>query len=119
MAPLRIRFKKNSDGTSSQSCVRADGSVTWQRQHKPAHARFFLVHDLTHYAVETELEFSRGFYGLLAEGWNFTDFGTPWPRGPIPSDADPAELIVGFFDSQRAAGDEWTADEFNAQLERC
>jgi hypothetical protein len=26
-----------------------------------------------------------GFYGLVAEGWNLTDFGKPWPRGPVPA----------------------------------
>jgi hypothetical protein len=51
---------------------------------------------------------------LIAEGWDFTDFGVPWPRGPIPADADPSELIVGLLDSERTAGVEWTTDEFNA-----
>jgi hypothetical protein len=37
------------------------------------------------------------------------------PRGPLPSDAKPAELIVGFLDTERAAMSEWSADEFNAK----
>ena len=98
---LTIRLKKGADGGSSIRCTRADGTVTWQRQ-DPAKARFFVRHDLTHYAVETVLEHRRGFYGLLAEGWDFTDFGAPWPRGPIPADADPAELWVGFLDAENA-----------------
>ena len=62
------------------SCTRADGTVTRQRQ-DPAKAQFFVRHDLTHYALETVLGHRRGFYGLVAEGWDFTDFGSPWPRG--------------------------------------
>lgn len=111
---LSLRLKKNRDGSSALSCTRADGSVTWQRQ-EGGHARFFALHDLTHYAVETVLGHRRGFYGLVAEGWEFSDFGTPWPRGPLPADADPSELIVGLLDAQRASGAEWTAAEMCEQ----
>ena len=80
MPDLFIRIKKKSDGSAALSCLRSDGSVTWQRQ-DGALGRFFPLHDLTHYAVESELGHSRGFYGLVAGGWNLTDFGKPWPRG--------------------------------------
>lgn len=109
---LVVRLKKKTDGSAALSCVRPDGSVTWQRQ-EGRQARFFPRHDLTHFAVESELGYRRGFYGLVAEGWDITDFGTPWPRGPLPPDADPSELIVGFLDMERAAGLEWSAAEFN------
>src|SRR5205823_4660298 len=102
--------KKHGDGTAALSCTRSDGTVTWQRQ-QGAQARFFPRHDLTHFAVETVLGHRRGFYGLVAEGWDLDDFGTPWPRGPIPAGADPAELIVGFLDAERASGVEWPAAE--------
>lgn len=101
MPDLTIRIKKKSDGSAALSCERADGSVTWQRQ-KGAQGRFFPLHDLTHYAVETVLEHRRGFFGLVAEGWDISDFGTPWPRGPMPADAEPSEYIVGLFDLERA-----------------
>jgi hypothetical protein len=110
--PLTVRIKKNADGSAALTCTRADGSVTWQRQ-QGRQGRFFPRHDLTHFAVETELGHRRGFYGLVAEGWDISDFGTPWPRGPIPADADPSELIVGFFDAERAVGEEWTAADFD------
>src|SRR5438309_3304320 len=79
MNDLLIRIKKKSDGSAALSCLRADGSVTWQRQ-TGQQGRFFPLHDLTHYAVETVLGYARGFYGLVAEGWDLTDFGNPWPR---------------------------------------
>src|SRR5437867_2764580 len=112
MADLIIRIKKKADGSAVLSCERADGSVTWQRQ-DGSQGRFFPLHDLTHYAVESVLGERRGFYSLVAEGWNLTDFGKPWPRGPLPVDALASELVVGFLDRERAAGMEWSAAEFN------
>jgi hypothetical protein len=71
---------------------------------------------MTHYVVETELAHRKGFYGMVADGWDLTDFGAPWPRGPIPEDADPSELIVGFLDAERASGEEWSTADFNDRL---
>lgn len=112
MPDLIIRLKKHADGNASLTCVRADGTVTWQRQHG-AQAGFFPRHDLTHYAVETTLGHRRGFYGLVAEGWDLGDFCPPWPKGRVPPDADPAELIVGFLDVERGTGHPMTAADFN------
>jgi hypothetical protein len=112
MSGLLIRIKKKADGLAALSCVRADGSVTWQRQ-EGERGRFFPIHDLTHYAVETILGHRKGFYGLVVEGWDFGDFGAPWPKGRLPADLDPSELIVGFLDTERAGGVEWSANEFN------
>jgi hypothetical protein len=112
---LSIRIKKNADGSAALTLTRADGSVTWQRQ-RGAQGQFFPRHDLTHFAVETSLGHRRGFYGLVADGWNITDFGTPWPRGPIPDDADPSELIVGLLDAERATGERWAASDFNDKI---
>src|SRR5215204_412329 len=112
MFPLHIRLKKRADGSSAQSCTRSDGSVTWQRQREGL-AQFFTRHDLTHIAVESVLGHRQGFYGLLAIGWNFTDFGAPWPRGRIPAEVDPSELFVGLLDQEFASGIPWSAAEFN------
>src|SRR5438309_11160893 len=93
MNDLLIRIKKKSDGSAALSCLRADGSVTWQRQ-TGQQGRFFPLHDLTHYAVETVLGYARGFYGLVGEGWDLTALGNPWPRGPLPLQA----LLPAFID---------------------
>jgi hypothetical protein len=110
---LAVLLKKKADGSAALSCRRADGSVTWQRQ-EGAQGRFFPLHDLTHLAVETELEYAQGFFGLVAAGWDITDFGRPWPRGELPAQALLAELIVGFLDGERAAGTRWSLDELRA-----
>jgi hypothetical protein len=113
--PIVIRIKKGADGRSALSCTRADGTTTWQSL-KGGQAAFFPRHDLTHYAVETVLGHRKGFYGLVAAGWDLSDFGTPWPRGKLPPDANLSEVIVGFFDRERATGQLGTAEELNESI---
>lgn len=117
MPDLTIRLKRHPDGTASLTCVRADGSSTWQRQNGSL-GQFFPPHDLTHYAVETTLGYHNGFYGLIAQGWNIEDFGTPFPRGSIPIEAQEVELIVGFFDTERRSIAQMTEAEFNDHAAR-
>lgn len=112
---LVIRIKKNADGRSSLSCTRPDGTTTWQSM-KNAQAAFFPRHDLTHYAVETVLGHRQGFYGLVAEGWDLTDFGTPWPRGRLPNESVLSEMIVGLLDLERATGQLVEAEDVNVRL---
>jgi hypothetical protein len=110
--PLTIHLARRADGAVVLELRRADGTSTWQKRRGPT-ADFFAIHDLTHYAVETILGFDRAFYGLVAAGWDLHDFGTPWPRGPLPPEAVPAEVIVGCFDTARAARVPLTADQCN------
>jgi len=112
---LTIRIKKNPGGGASLSCTRVDGTVTWHR-HSGAQAAFFPRHDLTHYAVETVLSTQRGFYTLVADGWDLSDFGTPSPRGKVPADADIVEAIVGFLDLERSSGTTAGVNELNAYI---
>ncbi len=107
---LKIRLKRRADGSAAITCERADGTVTWQRQEGSV-GIVFPSHDLTHFAVETALGYNHGFFGLVADGWDFADFATPWPRGVVPREALEVELIVGLLDMQRRMGAEWTADE--------
>ncbi len=115
MAKLTIELKKKTDGATSLSCRRSDGSVTWQN-YKGQQGRFFPLHDLTHYAVETVLDHRQGFFGLVADGWNVTDFGEPSPRGPLPPEAMTTELIVGFLDTERASRERSAAADFNTYM---
>jgi hypothetical protein len=107
-----IEFTKRADGRTVLRCVRDDGSVTWQRN-DDQNARFFPLHDLTHYAVETELRFTQGFFGLIAEGWNIDETTGKTPRGVLPNEALEVEYIVSAFSAERAGGVSATAQEFN------
>ena len=109
---MKIQFTKRKDGAALLRCVRADGSTTWQRQ-DDQRAAFFALHDLTHYAVETELGFAHGFYGLIATGWDIADTTGKGERGPLPDEAIEVEYIVAAFSAERAGGVAATADEFN------
>jgi len=109
---LKIQFTKRVDGAAVLKCIRPDGSVTWQRQ-DDKNAAFFPLHDLTHYAVETELDFRLGFYGLLAEGWNIDETTGKTARGALPNEALEVEYIVSAFSAERAGGACAAAAEFN------
>jgi len=109
---VRVQITKKVDGSGVLRCVRADGSVTWQKQ-ADRHAAYFALHDLTHFAVETALGFRRGFFGLIAEGWDIEDTTGKGARGPLPPEAAEAEIIVGLFSAERASGVIWTVDEFH------
>jgi len=109
---VHVQITKKADGSGVLRCVRANGSVTWQKQND-RHAAYFSLHDLTHFAVETTLGLRRGFFGLIAEGWDIEDTTGKGVRGPLPPEAGEAESIVGLFSAERAGGVIWTVDEFN------
>ncbi len=109
---LAVQITKRADGAGLLRCTRQDGSVTWQKQ-SDRHAGFYALHDLTHFAVESALGFRRGFYGLIAEGWEIDDTTGKGARGVLPDEAVEVEHIVGLLDSERASASLWTAAEFN------
>jgi hypothetical protein len=112
---LQVRLTRRTDGTVVLTCVRADGSSTWQRHDK--HGEFFSFHDLRHFAVEETLGIQRGFFGLIAEGWDIADTEGKGPRGAVPADAVLAEHMVGLLDRERVGGaPPLTAAEVNAHL---
>jgi hypothetical protein len=112
---LLVRIKKKNDGSAALACQRADGSVTWQRQDGQL-GRFFPLHDLTHFAVESVLGFDRAFFGLIARGWDISRFGERGIGRTLPEQAMIAELLAGSFDLERATGVSSTADEVNGKI---
>ena len=108
-----IEFTKRKDGNTVLRCIRDDGSSTWQRNENQS-AAFFPVHDLMHYAVETELGFRRGFYGLIAEGWDIAETTGKTARGALPNETLEVEYLVSAFSAERAGAATSSADEFNA-----
>src|ERR1700694_1448231 len=111
---LRIQITRRPDGNGVLRCVRADGSVTWQKQER--HAAFFALHDLTHFAIESTLGFRRGFYGLIAEGWDVEDTTGKGARGALAAEAAEVENWVGLLDEERASSTIWTVEEFNESM---
>jgi hypothetical protein len=95
-------------------CVRADGSITWQKLGS-RHAAFFALHDLTHFAVESVLGFRHGFFGLVAEGWEIDETTGKQARGRLPDEAYEVEYIVGALDGERASQAIWSAEDFHCQ----
>jgi hypothetical protein len=111
---MKIQLTKKTDGTTVLKCVRADGTETWQKNDK--HAAFFALHDLTHYAVETELGIPEGFFGVVASGWEIDETGQRGVAVTLPADALFVEHVVGTLDAERGSGARWTAEEFNYAL---
>ena len=107
-----LHFTKGSDGSTVLKCVRDDGSSTWQRNLN-RQARFFPLHDLVHYAVETELGFAQGFFGLIAAGWNIEETTGKSARGALPTEALEVEHIVSSFMVEWNSDARWTAEDFN------
>lgn len=113
---LIVRIKKKTDGNAALSCERADGSVTWQRQEGRL-GRFFPLHDLTHFAVESVLGFHRAFYGLVSAGWDISTFAESERPDASMEEAILSEVIVGFFDLEQATGVLGSADDFNWKID--
>jgi hypothetical protein len=99
---LEIIFKK-SYTKNTITCRRPDGTATWMEA-----IPYRIVHDLTHYVVETELGMRDGFYGMLAGGWNITDFENKQKirSSDIPANGIRAELIVNMLLTERNDGQE-------------
>jgi hypothetical protein len=105
---LQIELKKISTERASLTCRRPDGSVTWSRVHS-----FFPLHDLTHFAVESELKLRQGFFGLVATGWDLTAFTRPGVAAQLPAEGLVAENLVGTVER---LGDDLPPAEFAAAL---
>ena len=115
MPDLLIRLTKRSPLDYVLTCERADGSTSVQRTHGDS-AKFFPFHDLAHFAVETVLGHRLGFYGLVCDGWQLTDFTQPGTSKRLPPESVAVEALVGLFDGERGSGQRWTAVEFNDSL---
>ena len=105
---MEIIFKKGVT-KNTITCKRPDGTSTWMQA-----IPFMIIHDLTHYVVETQLQLKLGFYGLLAGGWDITDFENKQKikSTDIPAEGLRAELIVGLLLTERNDGQEMT--DFNS-----
>ena len=91
---MEILFTKTGSDADVLSCKRKDGTVTWTHV-----SRFFILHDLCHYAVEDSLLLKKAFFGMLANGTDITEFELPKDqrRIELTSEALFAEHLVNLL----------------------
>ena len=114
MPNLQILFTKAKDPGSKDvlACIRQDGSRTWSKLHAA-----FPIHDMTHFAVETEMCAKHGFFGLIAQGWDISDFGIPEKRATLPLEALWVEHVVGVIWHEYVTREATPYEEFSAAIE--
>ncbi len=105
---LHIELKKISAERSSLACRRPDGTATWSRLDS-----FYPLHDLAHFAVESELGLRRGFFGLIADGWQLDNFAERGFAARLPAESFLAENLVGTIER---LGDDLSPPEFATAL---
>jgi hypothetical protein len=88
---MRIEFTGVDPRPHRFRIIRDDGS----EESEVLETRSFLVHDLTHYAVERTLGMTQGFYGLLASGTRLAELNDREKRWPEGTEIARAESIVG------------------------
>jgi len=90
---MRIFFHKTSDERHVLEIVRPDG----RREREDCETRSMFVHDLLHYAVESEAGLAGGFWGNLGKGKTLTDMNDRTGRAMAGASAEMAviERLVG------------------------
>lgn len=92
---MLIQFTKHSGRPHTLKCAREDGTSTCFKSGN--NADFFVLHDLTHYAVETVMGYQHAFWGMIAGGRDFDSFGSEAADDPghYEPEALYTENIVG------------------------
>jgi hypothetical protein len=98
---MKISLKKFDGKLSVLSCLRDDGSETWQSYGNQSD--FFPIHDLTHLAIETELGYQHAFYGMIASGRDINDFGSG-DSANLHVEAIHAEILAGLLTTTSGVG---------------
>jgi hypothetical protein len=129
MSALIVRFTRLNPTHHRFEAIRADGT----RDVREFETRSLLLHDLVHFAVESEARLKGGFYGTLAEG---ADYDAPREgseaaqveyvvgplQGALKGEIDPAIFVKRLRDVQSDMGfapPDWlTADMIAGALER-
>jgi len=66
---MKVQFQKNKESKNIISFLRADKSSTWTKGDD-----FLVLHDLSHYTIETTLHYTTAFYGIIKSGIAIQDF---------------------------------------------
>jgi len=104
---LKIRLTRLSNDRHRIEFVRADGT----RDAAELETHSTLLHDLVHFAVESEAGLKHSFYGPVAAGRSYAEMsGAP----PESSEAMTTERVVVML--TKCAKGEWTAQDFVAAM---
>lgn len=98
---MQIRLTRLTNERHRLEVVRDDGT----REAHELETRSALLHDLVHYAVETEAQLGASFYGRLASGTTYAGLMTEPPTGP---EAMQTEQIVARIQTI-AKNDTWAS----------
>lgn len=108
---MRIRFTRGRNKPDAVSCFRADGTSTYSKGS-------LAVHDLVHYAVETELDLHESFYSLVERGVDISAFNAPRSEWTfeVSDEAGLTEFIVNAFQMEQVNGEPYA--DLNTELRR-
>lgn len=86
---MRIRFTRLTNDRHALEILRQDGS----RERAELETRSFLLHDLTHYALESTMALRGGVYGTLASGKSLAELNDKTGQALAEQNAG-AELLM-------------------------
>jgi hypothetical protein len=126
MSALVVRFTRLNPTHHRFEAIRADGT----REVREFETRSLLLHDLVHFAVESEAKLRGGFYGTLAKG---ADYDAPRPgseamaiesvvgplQGALKGDVEPDAFVTRLRAAQASMGGEapaWLTPELIARV---
>ena len=90
---MKIVLKKKTSFQAEYTITRADKTA----ELITLDTKTYLLHDICHYAVEKILNYQNGFWGMLAQGYTFSElFGK---NNPMTSGLRFIEQIVGLVQS--------------------
>ena len=126
MSALIVRFTRLSPTDHRFEAIRADGT----REVREFETKSLLLHDLVHFAVESEAKLRRGFYGALTDG---ADYDAPREdseamaiesvvgplQGALKGEVDPAAFVARHRAAQGSMGSQspdWLTPELIARV---
>jgi len=98
---VQLRITKNTAKPHIILYHRDNGTETWMHSDD-----FFVVHDLSHFAIEKTLHYTTAFMGMLNNGMDVKDFENREKRKNIPvtNEATWAENMANLFLMEVAQG---------------
>ncbi len=109
---MEMSVTKNAGKPHIILYIRNDGSQTWMQADD-----FFVIHDLSHYALETTLGYTTAFMGMLNDGMDIKDFEDLEKRRKIiiTEEAAYAENMANLFLMETIQGNFESFNEISGQ----